>query len=156
MKFFWTIVFLALVMMGNAVIAQDTDANIFGHVIDKQTHEHLPFVNVVIKGTTKGASTDASGHYFITNLAEGNHTVEVSYVGYVTYQTEIFVKRGESKELNIEIEPDTQLLNDVVVSASRVAVSRREAAVVVNVLSPKALDRVKTVKRLRRRSSTWV
>lgn len=145
MKFFWTIVFLALVMMGNAVIAQDTDANIFGHVIDKQTHEHLPFVNVVIKGTTKGASTDASGHYFITNLAEGNHTVEVSYVGYVTYQTEIFVKRGESKELNIEIEPDTQLLNDVVVSASRVAVSRREAAVVVNVLSPKALDRVNAV-----------
>lgn len=133
-------VFLALLMIGNAIVAQETDANIFGHVLDKQTHEHLPYVNVVVKGSTKGASTDASGHYFITNLTEGKHTIEVSFVGYVTYQTEIFVKRGESKELNIEIEPDTKLLNDVVVSASRVEVSRREAAVVVNVLSPKTLD----------------
>lgn len=135
----------ALAMVANVVVAQNTDANIFGHVIDKQTREHLPFVNVAIKGSTKGASTDESGHYFITNLTEGKHTVEVTYVGYVTFQTEVVVKRGESRELNIMIEPDTQLLGDVVVSASRVAVNRREAAVVVNVMSPKALERVNAV-----------
>ncbi len=133
---------MALALIGNTVAAQETDANIFGHVVDKQTHEHLPYVNLVIKGSTKGASTDASGHYFITNLTEGKHTLEVSYVGYVTFNKDVFVKKGESKEVNIEIEPDTQLLGDVVVSASRVAVSRREAAVVVNVLSPKIFDRV--------------
>lgn len=145
MKSIRIIFLLALTLFGNWIVAQETDANIFGHVIDKQTHEHLPYVNLVIKGTTKGASTDESGHYFITNLTEGKHTLEVSYVGYITYLTEVYVKRGESKELNIEIEPDTQLLGDVVVSASRVAVNRREAAVVVNVLSPKALDRVNAV-----------
>ena len=54
------LVLWTLAMIGNVVVAQNTDANIFGHVIDKQTREHLPFVNVVVKGTTKGASTDFS------------------------------------------------------------------------------------------------
>ncbi len=67
--------------------------NLFGHVIDKQTGEHLPFVNVVVKGTTKGALTDESGHYFITNLTEGKHTLEVSYVGYVEDDCEITTSR---------------------------------------------------------------
>ena len=145
MRNFKILVLLALVMMGNVVAAQNTDANLFGHVIDKQTHEHIPYVNVVIKGTTKGTSTDGSGHFFITNLTEGKHIVEVSSVGYITVSKEVFVKRGESKELNFEIETDTQVMGDVVVSASRVAVDRREAAIVVNVLNPKALERVNAV-----------
>lgn len=77
MKSIRIIVLLALTLFGNWIVAQETDANIFGHVIDKQTHEHLPYVNLVIKGTTKGASTDESGHYFITNLTEGKHTSTV-------------------------------------------------------------------------------
>lgn len=55
MKSIRIIVLLALTLFGNWIVAQETDANIFGHVIDKQTHEHLPYVNLVIKGTTKGA-----------------------------------------------------------------------------------------------------
>ena len=44
-----------------------TDANIYGHVVDKYTHEHLPFMTVALKGTTIGAATDATGHYFLRN-----------------------------------------------------------------------------------------
>lgn len=138
-------VLFVLLFASVAVMAQDTDANIFGHVIDKSTGRHLPFVNVVVKGTNIGASTDESGHYFITNLPEGVHVVEASCVGYKTTSMEVDVRRGQSYEMNISIEVDAQLMKDVVVSASRVAVNRREAAVVVNVLSPKALDRVNAV-----------
>jgi Outer membrane receptor for ferrienterochelin and colicins len=136
---------LVLLIFGITALAQNTDANIFGHVIDKQTHEHLPYVNVSIKGTTKGSPTDDSGHFFITNLTEGKHVVEVSSVGYITITREIYVKKGESKEMNFEIEPDTQVMNDVVVSASRVAVNRKEAAVVVNVMRPKTLEQVNAI-----------
>jgi hypothetical protein len=38
-----------LAIIAHTTIAQNTDANLFGHVIDKQTREHLPFVNLVIK-----------------------------------------------------------------------------------------------------------
>ena len=35
---------------------QNTDAHIHGHVIDKATGEHLPYIVVILKGTTIGVS----------------------------------------------------------------------------------------------------
>ena len=45
-----------------------SDANIVGHVIDAANGQHVPFVNVTLKGTTIGTTTDESGHYFLKNL----------------------------------------------------------------------------------------
>ena len=49
-----------------------SDANIIGHVLDKKTKEHLPYITIALKGTTIGTVTDATGHYFLKNLPEGN------------------------------------------------------------------------------------
>ena len=38
----------------------ETDAHIYGHVIDKTTGEHLPYVVVMLKGTTIGVSTEST------------------------------------------------------------------------------------------------
>ena len=59
----------------------DSDANVFGHVLDKKTGEHLPFINVLLKGTTIGTTTDNSGHYFLKNLPEGKFTLEYKALG---------------------------------------------------------------------------
>ena len=48
-----------------------TDANLFGHVVDRTTHEHLAYATVSVVGTTFGTTTDASGHYFLKNLPRG-------------------------------------------------------------------------------------
>ena len=61
-----------------------SDANIVGHILDKNTKEHLPYITVALKGTTIGTVTDATGHYFLKNLPEGNFVLEVSSVGYKT------------------------------------------------------------------------
>ena len=53
-----------------------SDAHLYGHVIDSETGEHLPYVTVTIPGTTIGTATDASGHYFLKNLPTGTITVE--------------------------------------------------------------------------------
>ena len=39
-----------------SVSAQDTDANVFGDV--KSNGEHIPYANILVKGTNKGISTD--------------------------------------------------------------------------------------------------
>ena len=57
-----------------------SDANIIGHVLDKKTSEHLPYITIALKGTTIGTVTDATGHYFLKNLPEGNFMMEVSSV----------------------------------------------------------------------------
>lgn len=48
-----------------------TDTNLTGHVIDKNTGEHIPFFTVSLKGTTLGTATDETGHYFLKNLPIG-------------------------------------------------------------------------------------
>ncbi len=120
----------------NINFAQKTDANIHGHVLDHSTKEHLPFVNVFIKGSTIGTATDESGHYHLSNLPEGAHTVVVSLVGYKQKEQTVTLNRKSSVEVNFEIEENAILMKDIVVSANRCEVDRKEAATVVNVLSP--------------------
>lgn len=122
-----------------------TDANLNGHVIDKNTQEHVPFFTVILKGTTIGTATDETGHYFLKNLPEGTFTIRVKGVGYRSTEKEITLKKGETHELNFEVEEDNIQLETVVVSANKNETSRMEAPVVVNVLTPKLFENTNSV-----------
>lgn len=71
-----------LLIMGSAVYAQTR--SISGQVIDKKTREPLPFLNVVLFGTTIGTMTDDNGVYTLPGLKSGVYRVQVSGVGYKT------------------------------------------------------------------------
>ena len=68
---------------------RSTDANLFGHVVDRETHEHLPYATVAVTGTAFGTTTDASGHYFLKNLPEGELTLEVRALGYAVLEKKV-------------------------------------------------------------------
>ena len=114
--------------------AQETDAHIYGHVIDKATGEHLPYIVVMLKGTTIGVTTENTGHYMIRNIPEGSFTVEVSAIGYKTQTREIKVRRGRSYEVNFTLEEDFVQIDGVIVSATRSETTRRMSPTLVNVV----------------------
>lgn len=114
-----------------------SDANVFGHVLDKETGEHLPFITVILKGTTIGTTTDNSGHYFLKNLPEGKFTLEFKYLGYKTVTRDVKLEKGKTQEINVEMEEDRIALDGVVVSANRSETSRRLAPTLVNVINSK-------------------
>ena len=116
------------------------DITITGHVIDKQTNEHMPYVAVVLKGTTIGTTTDATGHYFLKNLPEGNFTLQMKYIGYKTIEHEINLKGKMTLEINFEVEEDISALDEVVVSANRNETPRRLAPTLVSILGPQMFD----------------
>ncbi len=91
-----------------------SDANIVGHVTDKTTGEHLPYINILLKGTMFYAATDATGHYFLKDLPEGDFILEVSCTGYKTQTREVTLKKGVTLELNFKIEEDISMLDGVV------------------------------------------
>lgn len=70
-----------------------SDAHLYGHVIDSETGEHLPYVTVTIPGTTIGTMTDASGHYFLKNLPTGTITVEARMMSYDPVRHEVTLKK---------------------------------------------------------------
>jgi len=122
-----------------------TDANVTGHVINESTGAHIPFINVSIKGTTIGTTTDATGHYFLKNLPEGFKTIVVSGIGYKSTEKEVIMVSGTTLEVNFEIEEDHILLEGVVISASRNETNRKEAPTIVNIISPKLFENTNSV-----------
>ena len=122
-------------------VTSPTDANIFGHVVDKATGEHLPGITIILKGTTIGSVTDDSGHYMLKNLPEGEFTIEVSFVGFKTVTKKVTTGKGKTQELNFELEEDLISLEGVVVSANRNETKRRLAPTLVKVLSPTVFEK---------------
>ena len=59
-----------------------TTGKIVGTVIDQNTGEPLPAVNIVILETFHGASTDMDGQFIILNIPPGSYDIEVSMLGY--------------------------------------------------------------------------
>ena len=114
--------------------ANPTDSHIYGHVIDKTTGEHLPYIVVILKGTTLGVSTDHTGHYIMRNVPEGHFIVEVSAVGYKTQTQEVEIKSGYSHKINFVLEEDHVQIDGVIVSATRSETTRRMSPTLVNVV----------------------
>ena len=121
--------------------AQHTDSHIHGHVIDSNTGEHLPYMVVVIKGTTIGVTTESTGHYMIRNAPEGTFTIEVSAVGYKTQSHEIEIRRSRSYEVNFSLEEDHIQIDGVIVSATRSETTRKMSPTLVNVVGMDVYDR---------------
>ncbi|NQV29481.1 MAG: TonB-dependent receptor [Candidatus Marinimicrobia bacterium] len=70
-----------------------TTGKISGRVIDAETGEGLPGVNVIVEGTGMGASTDGEGIYFIINVPVGVFSVRAGMIGYTTQlMTEVSVR----------------------------------------------------------------
>ena len=122
-----------------------TDANLVGHILDKNTGEHLPFISVVLQGTMLGTTSDASGHFYLKNLPEGEFILEISAIGYKTIARPITLKKGRTLELNFHLEEEAIALGGVVVTASRSETLRQLAPTLVNVVDAKVFSQTNSV-----------
>ncbi len=119
------------------------DANLVGDV--QCNGEHVPYVSVVLEGTTLGTTTDATGHYQIPNIPEGTYTVRVSGMGYKAVSEEFTAVENKTQEIKFEVEEDVHNLEEVVVSADRNQTNRKEAPIVVTSISPKLLEQTQSL-----------
>lgn len=93
------ILFIALVALSQVLTAQNK-GTLKGLLTDKETNnEPLPFANVVIKGTTIGATTDFDGNYSI-KVPAGTHVVQFSFLGYKTIEKTFTLKADETIVIN--------------------------------------------------------
>lgn len=137
-------IFCSLAAIANPehLTTNPTDAHIYGHVVDKATGEHVPYISIRLKGTTLGVMTDATGHYFIKNVPEGVYVIEMKSIGYATQERQVLARKGETIEINFSIEPEQISLDEVVVTANRNVTTRRMAPSLVKVLDVSTLGKV--------------
>mgnify|MGYP003809187249 FL=1 len=88
MKTIYKKLLFLLLFLPFSVFAQTT---LEGVVVDSKSNQPIPGVNVIIKGTTNGTSTDFDGKFKLPKVKKGDQIV-FSYIGYknssITYNSQ--------------------------------------------------------------------
>lgn len=93
-----------------------------GKVIDAQTGEALPFVDVGLKGTNVGVSTDLDGKYNIETRFPSD-TVFASFLG---YETQYFpITRNKTNKINFNLNSETLKIETVEIKEKKAKYSKK-------------------------------
>jgi len=95
-------------------VAAQQLTKIKGVVLDANTKEPLPFVNVSFKGANIGTTTDFSGNFYLeTQWATGE--LQASFIGYKTIIKKVLI--GKSQTINFYLSDEAVLMQEFVVKA---------------------------------------
>tara|TARA_R110002033_G_scaffold169897_4_gene211464 strand:- start:320 stop:3523 length:3204 start_codon:yes stop_codon:yes gene_type:complete len=100
----------------------------------------LPFTNVIIKGTDKGATTNESGFFSILSDMES----DVLIFSAIGFQTQNILVKNRSI-INVTLLEDSEELDEVVLTALGVKRTTKELGYVVQSLDAKGVTEVKSV-----------
>ena len=111
--------------------------SIKGKVIDKNTYEPLPYVNIIVKDNSKivtGGVTAEEGNFTVNKLTLQKYTVEIQFIGYTTVVKNIDLTTESNLNLGtITISEDVSELKDVEVVAERSNMVQKIDRKVINV-----------------------
>jgi len=126
---------ILITLFGVITISAQT-LDVKGTVLD-EAGIPIPGVNVIVKGTSKGASTDFDGNFILKDVSVGS-VLSFSYVGYVTYEVTI----NDNTDLNVQLQPDVAQLDEVVVIGYGTQ-TKKEITGAVSVVSNETIEKLK-------------
>lgn len=117
---FYIIFALLASFLPNAIPAQElAPGRVLGKLVDADTGDPLIGANVLLEGTTLGASSDLDGTFIIMDAPPAVYTVVVMYVGYSETRVEnVKVVPGQAVKLDLSIKPEVIESEAVVVEAT--------------------------------------
>ena len=133
MKRFTLLFFLLTITLSHA---QNT-GSVVGKLTDKEyNNEPLAFANILIKGTTKGTTSDFDGLYQLENLDPGIYTLVFSFVGYETVEIQATVVAGKVTEVNVPMGASAASLDEVIITTT----AKRESETALLLEQKKAVE----------------
>lgn len=112
--------FLIFLLLGSAALFAQNDepvGSLEGKVLDIETKSPLIGVNIYIKNTQTGTTTDTEGNYKITNIPVGLINVVFSYIGYESVtKSDLNIKPDRTAFLYIDMKSSAVELQDVIVT----------------------------------------
>lgn len=102
------IVLIIVLLSFGQLLWSGVTGKIAGTIIDAKTQEPLPGVNVLIEGTTLGASSDVDGYFVILNIPPGTYTLQALFVGYQTVAvSDVKVSVDLTTKINLQMTETT-------------------------------------------------
>ena len=113
----WKLTLLLFIFPSFLALAQN--GVISGVVKEKSSSETIPFANILILEDSSVHVSDLDGNFEIKGLPNGIYDLKLSYLGYrdlLVYEIEVLQNRPV--ELVLEMEPESKLLDEVVVRST--------------------------------------
>ncbi len=130
MKLSTILFFIIIILKFNNVFSQNN--NLSGRVLS--AGEALPFVNIYLKKTKLGTSTDENGFYEIKNIPKGSYTLIISSVGFKTKFLQINFSKEDEIIRNFTLE-ENKLLDEIIISSNLKPVKKTNSPIPVEVYS---------------------
>ena len=125
-----------LLFVSTLTYAQVTTSSMSGRVTDGKDALIGATVNVIHQpsGTTYGTVTNTEGRFTIQGMRTGGpYTIEIIYLGFGNFiQDNVYLQLGETYTLNAIMSESEQVLNEVVISGSRLTAARNGASTNIN------------------------
>ncbi|MGH7454206.1 MAG: carboxypeptidase-like regulatory domain-containing protein, partial [bacterium] len=135
MRFIRSLIVLATISLFAAGSVLAAGGTIKGRVATA-TGEGIPNAQVVITGTTMGASANANGEYVIRNVPSGTYVVRTQVIGYQPKSVTVRVKADEAVALDFALAEGLIELSSIMTIGSRAAhAAADQLAVPVDVFS---------------------
>ncbi len=129
-------IFLTLAAFLSVSLYAGTTGKLTGKVIDKETGEALPFVNIILEGTMLGAATDMDGNYVILNIPPGVYNVKAQYIGYQSVVvTGVRISVDLTTRQDFELSSSAVELDEIVVTGGKELVRKDVTATEARVTS---------------------
>lgn len=130
---------LALPLVLSVLMAFAQTGKIEGRVT--ANGQPLPYAVVALLKTSYSAQADSLGQFQLDGIAEGRYQLQVSFVGYENYHTEVLLGKSATIKLNPELLPLDARLKEIVVTGSLKEVSKLQSTTPVDVYSYKYFQR---------------
>lgn len=108
-----------------------------GKIYDNTTGKPLAGATIHTE-KNKGVSTDTNGYYQL-EISTGKNTIKYNYIGYSEQIHNIVISANDTLLLNIFLEPSHELLDEIVISASRFEQKLSEITVSMEVIKPRLI-----------------
>lgn len=132
----WLVPLLTAILLFAVSLYGQTNGKIAGRVIDAASENPLAGVNVLVRGTFLGASSDTDGYFMILNVPPGVYEVEASMIGYKTItKTEIQVALERTTHVSFELE-ETILEGEMIVVVAERDILHKEVSSAQQVITP--------------------
>ena len=114
------LIILILYFSSSYIFSQQPNSAVLkGVIYDAKNHKSVPYANILIWGTNKGAISDSAGRFIFTGLTPGYVELRVSCIGYQNYASEpILVTNANPVYMEINIEESQVKLKEVTIQAS--------------------------------------
>ena len=110
---------LFLVLNISMASGQTQPGFLAGKIIDSQSGEVIPFVNLILVGAKQGVSSDSLGTFVVGPVEPGVYTIQASSIGYKSFKSsQLEIPAGDTLILNFELSPNTSEIQEVTVTAA--------------------------------------